>query len=81
MSVLRCSASRIDKFESRFITTVDVIHNLALLAGLLTYLHTFTLALAHAHKLTLAHINNQSHIRTFTHSHIYAHLYTQSLHI
>ena len=75
MSVLRCSASRIDKFESRFITTVDVIHNLALLAGLLTYLHTFTLALAHAHKLTLAHINNHTfaHSLTVTYTHTYTH--------
>ena len=64
------------KFESRFIATVDVVHNLALLAGLLTYLHTFTHTLAHAHRRTPAYINNH----TFTHSHTHAHLYTQSPH-
>ena len=65
MPVRRFTAPRIGKFESRFIATVDVVHNLASLAGLLTYLHTFTHALAHAHRLTVAHIYN----RTFTRSH------------
>ena len=72
------TAPRIVKIESTFITTVDVVHNLALLARLRTYLHTFTYALAHAHWFTPAHI--QSHNRTFTHSHTHAHLYTQSPH-
>ena len=69
------SAPRIVKFESRFITTVDVVHNLALLARLPIYLHLFTHALVHAHRPTTAHI--QSHNRTFTPSHTYTHLYTQ----
>ena len=62
MTVQRCSAPQIVKFESRFIAIVDVVHNLALLAGLLTYLHTFTraLALAHAHRLTPTHIHSHT---------------------
>ena len=74
MTARCCSAPRLVKFKSRFTTTVDVVYNLALLAGLLTYLRTFTNVLARAHRLTLAHINNH----TFTHSHTHAHLYTQS---
>ena len=58
-------------YINRFITTVDVVHNLAWLAKLLIYLHTFTHALVHAHRPTPAH-----HNRTFTQSHIHAHLYT-----
>ena len=64
------------KFESRFIITVAVVNNLALLARLLIYLHTFTCALVHTHKPTPVHI--QSYNRTFTQSHTHAHLYTQS---
>ena len=56
MTVQCCSAPRIVKFESRCITTVDVVYNLALLARLPIYLHTFTHALVNAHRPTPAHI-------------------------
>ena len=65
MTERRCSAPRIVKFESRFNTTVNIVHNLALLAGLLTCLHTFTHALAHAHRLTLAHSACAESLRVF----------------
>ena len=77
MTKRRCSALRIIKFEFRFITTVNVVCNLASLAGLLTYLHSFTHVLAHARRLTLTLINN----RTFTHSRTHAHLHTHNRHI
>ena len=43
MTVKRCLAPRIVKFKFRFIATVDFVHNLALLAGLLNlraHIHT-----------------------------------------
>ena len=56
---------------------IDVDYYLALLAELLrpTYLHTFTHALAHAYRLTLAHMKNHTiaHALTVTHTHTYAH--------
>ena len=80
MTVKRCSAPRIVKFESKFITTVDVVQNLALLARLLTYLRAFTHALAHTHRLTLANVNNHTITHSPTISCPHAHLYTQSPH-
>ena len=66
------------KFESKLITSVDVVRNLALIARLLIYLHIFTHAIAHAHWPTSAHI--QSHNRALTLSRTHAHLHTQSQH-
>ena len=83
MTVRRCCAPRIVKFESRFVTTVDVVHNLALLAGLLTYLHTCTRVLAHAHiglrYVTSTHKQSQSYIHPQSHAH--THTYTHNHHI
>ena len=69
MTAYRYSAPRTVKFESRFVASVDIGHNLALFAGLLTYLHTFTHALVHAHRLSPAHIKNHTiaHSLTVTH--------------
>ena len=80
MTVRCCSAPRIVKFEYRFITTVDVAHNLALLAGLLAYLHTFTHALVHAHRLTLTQINNHTIVHSPTVTCTHALLYAQPPH-
>ena len=89
MTVRRCSAPRIVKFECRYIITVDFVHNLALLAGLLIYLHSFTHALAHAYRLTLTHINNHTiahsltvtHMQSYTHNHhIDTQIYTYTQH-
>ena len=71
------------KFESRFVATVHVVHNLVLLAGLLNYLHTFTHALVHTRRLTPALINYHTiaHSLTVTHTHTYTynhHIDTQT---
>ena len=61
----------IAKFESRFTATVAIVHNLALLAGLLiTCTHSLTRSRTCTHILTPAYINNitQSHIHSQSHT-------------
>ena len=60
------TALRIVKIESRFITTVDVVHNLALLVRLLTYTctHSHTRSRTHILAYTSSHPITQSHIHS-----------------
>ena len=85
-----CKAPQIVKIESRFITTIDVVHYLALLARLLTCTHSQTRSRTHIglHQLTYNHTIVHSiivtHTHTFTHNHYIdtqTHTYTHNTHI
>ena len=78
------------KIESRFITTIDVVHYLALLARLLTCTHSHTRSLTHIdlHQLTynytIAHLLIVTDTHTFTPNHpidTQTHTYTHNIHI
>ena len=81
---------QIVKIESRFITTIDVVHYLALLERLLTCTHSHTRSRTHIglHQLTynhtIAHSLTVTHMHTFTHNHhidTQMHTYTHNIHI
>ena len=69
------TAPGIVKFDSRFITTVDVVHNLALLARLFTYTST------HSHTRSRTNIGLRQHTynHTIAHSLIVTHTHTYAL--
>ena len=83
-------APQIVKIESRFITTIDVVHYLALLARLLTCTYSHTRSRTHIglHQLTynhtIAHSLIVTHTHTFTHNHhtdTQTRTYTHNIHI
>ena len=68
------TAPQIVKIESRFITTIDVVHYLALLARLFTCTHSHTRSRTHiglhqlTYTITQSHIHSESHTRTLLHT-------------
>ena len=78
------------KIEFRFITIIDVVYYLALLARLLTCTHSHTRSHTHIglHQLTynhtIAHSLIVTHTHTFTHNNhkdTQTHTYTHNIHI
>ena len=68
------TAPQIVKIESRFITTIDVVHYLALLARLFICTHSYTRSRTHiglhqlTYTITQSHIHSESHTRTLLHT-------------
>ena len=84
------TALQIVKIESRFITIIDVVHYLALLARLLTCTQSHTRSHTHIglHQLTynqtIAHSLIVTHTHTLTHNNhkdTQTHTYTHNIHI
>ena len=84
------TALQIMKIESRFITIIDVVYYLALLARLLTCTYSYTRSHTHIglHQLTynhtIAHSLIVTHTHTFTHNNhkdTQTHTHTHNIHI